>query len=232
MSQIQVALFDKSPIIKKMLSHCLHYFAADIHSFLTLEEFLIDLQKRSRNVEDFNAIFVDWEISQGNEPLIYHLQKQFNNTTLILLYRSDFDSEIPKSIPYRIKKPINPKEVRDLFTQVVPALKKSNIHSSLEFPKTKVEKQEEEKKVLESQSSKSPEEGTLIKSIVEKTSTGITNLIKKTTEKSKHGFETLTKQTFIPKSNKSADALTTNTETTIEEPKKRRSGSAIDNCTA
>ena len=208
MSSIQVALFDKSPIIKKMLSHCLHYFATDIQSFSTLQEFLIESQKKEQPTKKISAIFVDWEMQQDDQPLFYHLQKQFKEIPLVLLYRSSFLPQVKDlskdQVPYRIQKPINPKEVRDLFGQLIPQAKKSPIHSFLQFPKTELEKKQEliqKDGNLQSvpfptnQGASAVSKKSLIGGTIEKTLTEVKKLIQKSTEETKSSVDTLSHQT-------------------------------------
>ena len=136
--RFQVGLLDTSEIIKKMLSHCLHYFVVDIHYFTTLDACLIYANNHALNI-----IFIDWEMSQNGTPLIYLVRSQLNAIPAVLMYRSNWEavvSQIDKdTIPHRLTKPINPKEVRDIFSSLVPEVKKSSIHSFLTFPQRKTE---------------------------------------------------------------------------------------------
>ena len=231
MSHIQVALFDKSPIIKKMLSHCLHYFATDIHSFSTLQEFLLESQKEETQTKNISAIFVDWEMQQEDQPIFYQLQKQFKDIPLVLLYRSNFLPKVNKlskeDFPYRIPKPINPKEVRELFIQLIPQAKKSPIHAFLQFPKTEIDKQpiQKPKDFLSSSAQTHPGGNTSSKKslrgeIIEKTLTGIKKLIQKPAEETKSLLDTLVNQTdtATSKSKDDGDTLSKQTKTMISKP--------------
>ena len=134
--RFQVGLLDKSEIIKKMISHCLHYFVVDMHYFTTLDECLIHAGNHTLNI-----IFVDWEMAQNGTPLIYLIRSQLSSIPVVLMYRSNWEavvSQIDKNtVPHRLTKPINPKTVRDIFSSLVPEVKKSSIHSFLIFPQHK-----------------------------------------------------------------------------------------------
>ena len=241
MSHIQVALFDKSPIIKKMLSHCLHYFATDIQSFSNLQEFLIESQKKETQTKNISAIFVDWEMQQEDQPIFYQLQKQFKDIPLVLLYRSNFLPKVnelsKEDFPYRIPKPINPKEVRELFMQLIPRAKKSPIHAFLQFPKTEIDKQpiQKTKDFLPGSAQTSPVETktgaiqsgetalpkkSLGGDIIEKTLTGIKKLMQKPAEETKSVLDTLSKQsqTITSKSKSPRDTLSKQTKTMTSKP--------------
>ena len=139
----QVALIDKSEIVQKMLSHCLHYFAAKVSRF-------DDLEKSQSHFLDQkpDVVFVDWEAKGEGQELIYSVIEKMNPVPVILLYRSNQASQIEAipshKIPHKLTKPLNPKSVRDLFTSLIPEVKDSGLHKFLKFPKTEKEKKEQQ----------------------------------------------------------------------------------------
>ena len=175
---IHVALIDKSEIIHKMLLHCLYYYTVQVHRFNSLEECLKKFQDKKPNL-----IFIDWEVKQGDKPLIFTASEQFHPVPFVLLYRKDFENQLlsvpVKQVPYKIKKPLNPKEIRDICTKLVPELKNSALHSFLKFPKSEEEKKQEQAKPAPSP----PKQRNRVehqKKAEEKTKSFIGNLIEKT----------------------------------------------------
>ena len=141
---IHIALIDKSEIIHKMLLHCLYYYTVQVHRFNSLEEYIALFKDKQPRL-----IFIDWELKQDDKPLIYTAKEQFQSIPLVLLYRRDLEGELlnlPTDQVYRIKKPLNPKEVRDICAELIPELKKSTLHSFLKFPKSEEEKKQEQSK--------------------------------------------------------------------------------------
>ena len=140
---IHIALIDKSEVIHKMLLHCLYYYTVQVHRFNSLEEYSAQFKDNQPRL-----IFIDWELKRADRPLIYTARDQFQFIPLVLLYRQDLKADLlnlPKDkIPYRIKKPLNPKEIRDICVKLIPELKNSTLHSFLKFPKSEEEKKQEE----------------------------------------------------------------------------------------
>ena len=131
----QVALIDKSEIVQKMLSHCLHYFSAEVSRFDSLEACQSYFKDKKLEI-----VFVDWEIKKRDLAVIHSAMETFQPVPVVLLYRNghvplDFISS--DKIPYKIQKPLEPKAVRDIFMKLVPDIKESAIHSFLRFPKSK-----------------------------------------------------------------------------------------------
>ena len=179
---IQVALIDKSEIVHKMVSHCLHYFSVEVSRFEQLEECLNHFVDKKPDI-----VFVDWENKKGEEQIIYLARDKMESCPVVLLYRSSHQDQIDslskEQIPYRIKKPINPKELREIFTQLVPQIKESKIHSYLRFPKSE-EKGEQEmssqtKEIKKLTVAKTPNSETHT-GYIDKTKSFVGNLIKKT----------------------------------------------------
>ena len=141
---IHVALIDKSEVICKMISHCLYYHTVQVHRFDSFEDYLANNDKKP------SLIFIDWEIKQGDRPLIFTAIEQVHSVPFVLIYRKDLYNEVltvPKNqIPHRIRKPLNPKEVRDVCTGLIPELKSSAFHTFLKFPKSAEEKKQEQDK--------------------------------------------------------------------------------------
>ena len=140
---IHVALIDKSEIIHKMLSHCLYYYTVEVHRFDSLDSYIGKFHDSPPSL-----IFLDWEIKQEDQPLIYKAKEQFPSIPCVLLYRQNIEGldNIPNSqIPYRVKKPINPKEVRDICAELIPELKSSTLPSFLKFPKAEENKKQAKK---------------------------------------------------------------------------------------
>ena len=132
---IYAALIDRSEIVQKMLSHCLYYFAVEVLRFDSFEESRPNLSDKKPDI-----IFVDWSLKKGNKAVVYSVIEEMKQTPVVLLYRSaevDQVNAIPDDeIPRKIKKPLNPKTVRDILMELVPKAKESRIHPFLKFPKT------------------------------------------------------------------------------------------------
>ena len=139
---IHVALIDKSEIIQKMLSHCLYYHTVQVHRFDSFEDYLVKFKDKKPNL-----IFIDWEIKQNDRPLIFTAIEQIHSIPFVLLYRKGVENELltlpENQVSYRLKKPLNPKEVRDVCSELIPELKNSVFHSFLKFPKSEEEKKQE-----------------------------------------------------------------------------------------
>ena len=133
--KIQVGLLDESAIIQKMLSHCLHHFVVDIHTFKNWDHCLLHT-----NNKDLNILFVDWDMSHGEKRLIELAGEQLSSVPAVLMRRQDASAELskidPALVPHQITKPLNPKQVRDTFSKLVPQITESPIHSFLKFPKS------------------------------------------------------------------------------------------------
>ena len=137
--KIQVGLLDGSEIIKKMLSHCLHYFVINLHAFKTWDECLLNTHNQNLNI-----LFIDWDMSHGNDRLIDLAQQKLHSIPTVLMHRQEAEKELfsrnPKLTPHRIKKPLNPKIVREVFSKIVPQVQKDSIHSFLQYPKAPLKK--------------------------------------------------------------------------------------------
>ncbi len=133
-----VALVDKSEIIKKMLSHCLYYFSADVLRFDQLRDIKNHFSDKNPDI-----IFMDWDVGGGEEAVSSAIN-EVQPTPMVLLYRSEDEVQISSTalnLPHKIKKPLDPKAVRDVFTKLVPQAKDSKIHPFLKFPKSSVKKE-------------------------------------------------------------------------------------------
>ena len=137
--KIQVGLLDESEIIKKMLSHCLHYFVINLHAFKTWDECLLHTHNQNLNI-----LFIDWDMSHGSGRLIDLAQQNLHSIPTVLMHRQESEEELssrdPTLTPHRIKKPLNPKIVREVFSKIVPQVQKDSIHSFLQYPKAPLEK--------------------------------------------------------------------------------------------
>lgn len=168
---IQVALIDKSEIIQKMLSHCLHYFSSKVARFDSLEKCQAHFVDKKPDI-----IFVDGELKKGEKALILSVSEAFASP-VVLLYRdgpANLDVASLKKIPNRVKKPLNPKAVRDIFTKLVPQVKESDIHPFLRFPETEEEKKqaiETASKTGDSPFAEAPKDSGVVGNIKEKTQT-------------------------------------------------------------
>lgn len=129
---IRAVLIDKSEIVQKMLSHCLHYFSTEVSRFDSLEDCQSHFTDKPPDIA-----FMDWEPKKKNETVIYSAIEKMKPVPVVLLYRENNDriqSIPPDKIPYKLKKPLEPKAVRDIFTELVPQIKDSSLHPFLKFP--------------------------------------------------------------------------------------------------
>lgn len=125
---LNVALIDKSEITKKMISHCLHYYAAQVHRFENLEEM------RSRfHQEQPDIVFVDWDLRQGQQPLAFSMKRQVS-TPLIVLHRGA-SAEGLDQMEHRLQKPIDANRLREMVVKLVPKTSQLKIHKFLKYPK-------------------------------------------------------------------------------------------------
>ena len=131
---VHIALLDDSEIVQKMLSHCLHYFSAEVSRFDDLKSLQSHYADQSPDI-----LFVDWEMQKAGRPLIDSVIETIKDIPVVLLYRANRLSESDKAsiekISHKIQKPLDPKLVRDMLTKLVSKLAKSNIHPFLQFPK-------------------------------------------------------------------------------------------------
>ncbi len=125
---LNVALIDNSEIIKKMLSHCLYHYAAEVHRFETLE----DLKSQSKHLKP-DIIFIDWDLKKGDEPIAISAKKEITDTPLVVIYRNGSDEKI-NSIVNRIKKPLDANLLRKMVVDLIPKIGRSSIHNFLKFP--------------------------------------------------------------------------------------------------
>ena len=134
------ALIDRSEIVQKMLSHCLHYLPVEVLRFDSLEASQSHFSDKKSDI-----VFIDWEIKKGDEAAIYSAIEEMKPVPVVLLYRAGLnipvDSISSSQIPYKIKKPLDPKIVRDILVKLVPQIREFKIHSFLRFPKSKEEKE-------------------------------------------------------------------------------------------
>ncbi len=159
---LNVALIDKSEIIKKMLSHCLYYYSAEIHRFETLD----DLKSQSKHLKP-DIIFIDWDLKKGDEHLAISAKKEIKNVPLVAIYRDGSDEKIT-SFTNRIKKPLDANLLRKMVADLIPKIGQSKIHSFLKFPKNqdKIKEQEESKTKEVLGVKKEPSEKTLEESVI------------------------------------------------------------------
>ena len=127
---LNIALIDKSEIIKKMLSHSLHYFGAEIHRFENLASF-------PKN-ESFDLVFIDWDLKMGTQPLALMAQEQIKQTPIVVLHRDSQDTQLEK-FHHQLKKPINANLTRELTAQLVPKVNQLKIHKFLQYPSSTLE---------------------------------------------------------------------------------------------
>ena len=125
---LNVVLIDKSEITKKMISHCLHYYAAQVHRFENLEE----MQSRFHQ-EQPDVVFVDWDLKQGQQPLAFSMKKQ-SASPLIVLHRGA-PSESLNQMEHRLQKPIDANRLREMVVKLVPRTSQLKIHKFLKYPK-------------------------------------------------------------------------------------------------
>lgn len=130
---ISVILIDKSEIVEKMLSHCLHYFSTKI---LRVENW--DENKEKIKGIEPDILFVEWEIKEKGKALALSVAEEMTSTPVVVLYRSSSESELntlpADQLPHRIIKPFEPQILRKQFTKLVPQMKDSKIHPFLKFP--------------------------------------------------------------------------------------------------
>ena len=136
---LNVALLDKSEITKKMISHSLHHYFPKIHRFETEEEFLSHSE-----LSKWDVVIVDWAFKKENKPLALSLQNQSSQPLIVLYRESSLELE---QVKYSLKKPIDPKQLRDLISKWVPKANKLKLNSFLTYPSTlKPDEKEAEKK--------------------------------------------------------------------------------------
>ncbi len=136
---IHITLIDKSEIVYKMLSHCLHYFPVKILRFDNLSA---SQSHFASHKQPADIAFVDWDVKKGGKAAIYSAIEEMKPTPVVLLYRTDLDiSADSGSIAYKIKKPLDPKTVRNMLIKLVPQIEESPIYSFLKFPKSPGEKE-------------------------------------------------------------------------------------------
>ena len=135
---LSVALLDKSEITKKMISHSLHHYFPKIHRFETEEEFLSHSE-----LSKWDVVIVDWAFKKENKPLALSLQNQSSQPLIVLYRESSLELE---QVKYRLKKPIDPKQLRDLISKWVPKANKLKLNSFLTYPSTLKPDEKEEKK--------------------------------------------------------------------------------------
>lgn len=129
---LNVALIDKSEIIKKMISHSLHYYSAEVHRFGDLNEF-----KSQANSIKPDVIFIDWELKQDDMPLAVFANKNIKDTPIVAIYRNEQDKEI-KKFPNKIKKPLDPTVLRKVVGSIIAGTNKTSyIHEFLDYPAKK-----------------------------------------------------------------------------------------------
>ncbi len=129
---LYAALIDKSEITKKMLSHCLYYFAAEIQRFNSFEEGKTHFANKQPDI-----IFVDWDVKNGDKAVVYSVMEEIKQIPVVLLYRAVDSAQISSDISHKIQKPMDPKRVRDTTTELVSKVKESKVHPFLKFPKVK-----------------------------------------------------------------------------------------------
>ena len=123
---LNVALIDKSEITKKMISHCLHYYAAQVHRFESLEDMQSGFHEQQPDI-----VFIDWDLKKGKQPLAVSAQKQ--PAPLIVLHRGVSSSALEK-MENRLKKPIDAKKLREMVVRLVPKTNQLKIHKFLNYP--------------------------------------------------------------------------------------------------
>ena len=125
---LNVALIDKSEITKKMISHCLHYYAAQVQRFENLE----DMQSRFHRTKP-DIVFIDWDLKKDEKPLALSLGGEDPSTPFIVLHR-DTPSEDLNKMHNRIKKPIDANRLREMVVKLVPKTNELKIHKFLKYP--------------------------------------------------------------------------------------------------
>ena len=124
---INVALIDKSEITKKMISHCLHYYAVQVHRFENLE----DMQSRFHQ-EQPDIVFIDWDLKKDKTPLASSVKNQAS-PPLVVLHRGD-SAEGLDQMKNRLKKPIDANRLREMVVHLVPKTNQLKIHKFLKYP--------------------------------------------------------------------------------------------------
>ena len=195
---IHVALIDRSEIVQKMLSHCLHYFSAEIFRFDSLEDSQAHFSDKKPDI-----VFVDWEIKKGDKAVIYSALEEFQKTPVVLLYRESARDQLaflpPEKIPYKIKKPLAPKAVRDILTELVSEVGESKIHSFLKFPQSPEEKAKasaSKEKTSARESLQIPKRRVTVSKDSFKKTEGFSDEDTKLLDKAKEKTQTFFKQTF------------------------------------
>ena len=152
--KFQVGLLDKSKVIEKMISHCLHYFMVDLHFFTDWEGVVVHTKKNQK----FDILFVDWDMSYSSKRVIDRVQEQLPSVPTVLMYRKDEINKLNQSsqsnmhhkalehaqdelhklthFPHRVEKPLNPKHVREVFTKLIPEITEQTPHPFLKYPKS------------------------------------------------------------------------------------------------
>jgi len=137
---LYAALIDRSEIVQKMLSHCLHYFPVEVLRFDSLEASQSHFSEKKPDI-----VFIDWEIKKGDTAAVYSAIEEMKPVPVVMLCRAgpnvSVDSISSSQIPHKIKKPLDPKTVRDILVKLVPQVAEFKIHSFLKFPKNKEEKE-------------------------------------------------------------------------------------------
>ena len=152
--KFQVGLLDKSKVIEKMLSHCLHYFVVDLRFFTDWEQAFFYTKKNPK----FDILFVDWDMSYNSKRMIDLAQEQLHSIPTVLMHRKDEISKLKNSahstahhkalehkqdelhklihFPHRVEKPLNPKHVREIFRKLIPEITEQTPHPFLKYPKS------------------------------------------------------------------------------------------------
>ena len=120
---LSVALIDKSQIVEKMLTHSLHYYAVDVLRFDSLEAYKSENFKKKPS-----AIFIDSSIS---------IPDSLSQDFVVIMERGAKPSL--QTPPFRINKPLDPVQVREVFQKSCPELKGSKFHEFLEHPESTFE---------------------------------------------------------------------------------------------
>ena len=120
---LNVALIDTSEIIRKMLSHSLYYFGANVQRYENLSSFPPE--------EDFDLIFVDWELKEGDHPLALVMKEKVKKTPVVALHRESADH---LDFPHYLKKPINANLTRELVLRLSEKAQQLKIHKFLAYP--------------------------------------------------------------------------------------------------
>ena len=131
---LNIALIDKSEVIKKMIAHSLHYYSAEVHRFETLDDF----QLKKNHIKP-DVLIIDWELKKGDsEPLAVSAKKDISDIPIIAIYRDEQDKDV-KQFPHTVKKPIDPSLLRKVVSGIVHKAKDSKIHEFLKYPENEKE---------------------------------------------------------------------------------------------